>query len=206
MLTSARSSSSNGDSCPLCCARVVDHDGELVAAEAHHEIVRAHGRPEPGCDLDQDQVPRMVTPPVVDGLEAVQVEVDDPAPAMRMGDLVEPGEQDTPVGEPGERIVARPVLEFGLFGFQRGVRGADRAEVQHDRRVRGQRVEELDVGLRVVEHATGLTDGDQAGQAALGAQLGDDERPHSERAEGRAVVRAERSAGSRSDAEKLADH
>jgi hypothetical protein len=49
--------------------------------------------------------------------------------------------------------------------------------------MRGQGVQELDVGLLVAVDAPGLPDGEQAGQTALGAQFGDDEGPYPERVE-----------------------
>ena len=53
---------------------VPDEDGELVAAEPADEVLVPDGGAQPGRDLDQQVVPRLVPGDVVDRLEPVEVQ------------------------------------------------------------------------------------------------------------------------------------
>lgn len=103
--------------------RPVGDLGQLLDAGAllheHHELVAAHPghgvpcRAELGVeavrDGAQELVARVVAEGVVDGLEAVEVEVADPdrgGGAVRPGERgLEPGEEQRAVRQPGERVV-----------------------------------------------------------------------------------------------------
>ena len=90
-------------------AEVGQHDDELVAAEARHEVALAHAAPQPPRDLAQRRVARRVPVRVVDRLEAVEVEHHDPDRARpRAGPRqrrLERALQRAPVGEPRQRVV-----------------------------------------------------------------------------------------------------
>ena len=114
-------------------AEVGQHDDELVAAEPRHQVALAHRAPQPARDLAQRLVTRRVPVRVVDRLEAVEVEhqqPDRPRPRARPRQRgVERPLQRAPVGEPGQRVgvglVARaPVL---LDPRRHVVEGRDRA-------------------------------------------------------------------------------
>jgi hypothetical protein len=92
--------------------RIPDEDDELVPAHAGDEMAgRRRRRRQPGRDGGEHGVARRMPQPVVDLLEAVEVEEAQPHPAAldRAGreDLVEPVEQQRPVREAGQRIVQR---------------------------------------------------------------------------------------------------
>ena len=85
-----------------------DHD-ELVAAQARDGVGRAHRVGQPGRQREQHLVAGGVPERVVDGLEAVEVEHEDPdvdVLALPAGERVrEPVERESAVGQPGERVV-----------------------------------------------------------------------------------------------------
>ena len=91
---------------------VVEQDRELVPREARERVARAHARPEPRRDADEQLVAGSVPEAVVDGLEVVEVEQQD---RDRLGARVAtPGErrrdavgEERAVGEIGERVVER---------------------------------------------------------------------------------------------------
>ena len=92
--------------------RVLDadeHDAELVAADPRHGVDLAHAGAEPHRDLLEQEIARGMAEGVVDVLEAVEVEKQQGrhvAPAADAGDrLLEPLEQQNPVGQPGQRVV-----------------------------------------------------------------------------------------------------
>ncbi len=101
--------------------RAADQGGELVAAEPGDGVPAADGALEPAGGLDQQLVADLVAGGVVDRLEAVQVEEEHGDPGARLvlrasgcqGGPQPLGEQ-RPVGQVGERIVERVVLQLGL--------------------------------------------------------------------------------------------
>ena len=81
--------------------------GELVAAEPGHGVAGPHQAGEPLADHGQHQVAGAVPVPVVDHLEVVEVEQQQPEravgpPYQRVLDAVH---QQHPVRQPGERVV-----------------------------------------------------------------------------------------------------
>ncbi len=96
---------------------------ELVAAEpCDHLAGRGGAALEPVGDLDQEPVARGVPEAVVDGLEAVQVQVAEPEPLALAGGerLLQPLEEQGAVGQSGERVVrglvAQPQVEQPALG------------------------------------------------------------------------------------------
>ena len=87
-------------------------NGEFVAAEARDEILAAERRPQPGADLLEHEVTVMVTQRVVDLLEAVEVDEQEPAGAERLvlQRLPDGLEEPAPVRQLGEAVVAGEVL------------------------------------------------------------------------------------------------
>ena len=87
---------------------LVDEDRELVAAEPGGGVRRPQLRTEPVRDRDQHAVAGVVAEPVVDALEPVEVAVehrDRTAAPHRLGQrVVEPVEEQRPVGQPGEDV------------------------------------------------------------------------------------------------------
>ena len=88
-------------------------DGELVTAEATDGVHVAQGRPEPRPHLAQQLVAVGVAEAVVDLLEAVEVDQQQgdlgPRPVGRGERLREAVPEQHPVGQPGQRVVRRPV-------------------------------------------------------------------------------------------------
>ena len=98
-------------------------DGELVAAQAGHEIALAHAAEQALADLLQQHVADRVPERVVDGLEAVEVETEDgkalAAPQAQQRRLQLLAEQRA-VGEVGEHVVARQVRDLLLLAAALG--------------------------------------------------------------------------------------
>ena len=100
----------------------VEQHRELVAAEAGDGVRRADGRLEPARDRDQQPVSHVVAERVVDELEAVEVEEQHGGRGGRLGALgaadrlVEAVEEQHAVGQPGQGVVHRVVLE-ALLGL-----------------------------------------------------------------------------------------
>jgi hypothetical protein len=98
--------------------------GELVAAEAGHQVVLAHGPAEPVGHVDQQQVARLVPERVVDQLELVEVEEDQgdlAAVAAAVAQVaVERAHEQPAVGQAGQGVVGRLVLERRLPGAPLG--------------------------------------------------------------------------------------
>ena len=94
-----------------------DHH-ELVAALARHGVHLAHARDQPPRHVLQDEVAGVVAERVVDHLEAVEVEEQHRHVALlaaRGHDrLVEAVLHEAPVGQPGERVVVRHVVDGAL--------------------------------------------------------------------------------------------
>ncbi len=93
-------------------ARILDEDGELVASESGGRVLDAQDGPKPSGDLDEHVVTGVVSQCVVDGLEGVEVQVEDgwpEAPTARpMERLLEPVAEEDPVGQPGEGVMESP--------------------------------------------------------------------------------------------------
>ena len=100
----------------------LDEDRELVAAEPRRDVVGAQGGGEASGDGDQQLVARSVPHRVVDELEVVEVDQEDPHDPAVVGRecTLHPVAEQDPVREPGERVVVGPVgelvLELPLFG------------------------------------------------------------------------------------------
>ena len=98
----------------------VEQDGELVAAEAGDRVRRPDGRLEPAGDRHEQPVSRLVAERVVDELEAVEVEEEHGGGRLRGGALrppdrlVEAVEEEHAVGQAGQRVVHRVVLQAPL--------------------------------------------------------------------------------------------
>ena len=97
---------------------VLAQDDELVAAEPAHGVARSQLVLQPVGHVHQQAVAGRVPEGVVDDLEVVEVaeqDADAPpaAPAAGQGE-VEAVEQQGAVGQPGERVVGRLVLEPAL--------------------------------------------------------------------------------------------
>ena len=92
------------------------HHDELVPGEAGERVPRAHHRPQPLGHLDEDRVAGRVAVGVVDALERVDVEEEDgdggPGPLGDGEGVVEPVEQQGPVGQAGEVVVDGAVGEL----------------------------------------------------------------------------------------------
>ena len=89
-------------------ADVDREDGELVAAEARHDVGFAEGLQQHLRDVTQEAIPLFVTEAVVDGLEVVHVEVDDGGVAQVAGGDLEllrgDGDEPAPIVQPGELV------------------------------------------------------------------------------------------------------
>ncbi len=101
-------------------AGAVAHDegGELVAAEAGGGVPGPDGLLEAAGGLDEQLVTGLVADGVVDGLEAVEVDEEHGgagvARAAAGEGLADPGGEQGPVGQVGERVVLGVVLQLGL--------------------------------------------------------------------------------------------
>ena len=93
----------------------VDQDPELVAAETGDDVSRAQVRPQARGDRAQQFVAAMVADAVVDELEAVEVEEQDPDRSPGDGAALERDlerlDEAGPVGEAGERVVQDAVAQ-----------------------------------------------------------------------------------------------
>ena len=79
---------------------------------------------EPLGDPDEQLVPRRVTEGVVDDLEVVEVEEDDgdgpPVPPVQGQGVLQPVEEQRPVGQAGQHVVEGLVPQQRLAGRQLG--------------------------------------------------------------------------------------
>ena len=98
---------------------VVDLRGEqheLVAADARQRVVLAKQRRDALRDEAKQRVARAVAQRVVDHLEAVEIEEEHRelvTVAVRVGDRqVEPVQEELPVGQAGERVMIREMLDL----------------------------------------------------------------------------------------------
>ena len=150
----------------------VDEDAELVAAEAGDDVAGPQVGAQPRRDRPQQLVAGVVADAVVDQLEVVEVEEEDPDRRARDGAarerVAERVDEAEPVGQAGERVVQDAVAQ-GLVGAvaldrvgEHVRRGLDEVDV-----LRG---EVVGFGGVDVEHAEGaLLAGDRHGEAAAHA-------------------------------------
>ena len=113
--------------------------GELVAAQPGHRVAAAHAAPQPGRGLAQQRIARIVPQAVVDRLEVVEVEQQEPyqpviAPCLGQG-LLQPVMQEGTVRQAGQTIVLRQVADASL-GFPPLVDVHDRAHIAQERAAR----------------------------------------------------------------------
>ena len=91
----------------------VEHDHELVAANAGHGVGRTHGGQQPCGNRSKQQVTGVVTLAVVHGLHAIDVEeahAHGRFPPRRGGErLLQTLQQAPAIRQAGERVVERPV-------------------------------------------------------------------------------------------------
>ena len=112
-----------------------EQDGELVAADAGHELGVGHAGLQPRADLAQEPVAGLVAERVVELLEVVEVDQQQRelglVGAGGGGRVLEAGEQAAAVGEPGQRVVHRVVLALGGERAQLGLELAAIGRVAH---------------------------------------------------------------------------
>ena len=123
----------------LRVAQGILQDHELVAAEAGDDVGAAHGVAQPVGDGAQELVAAGMPQRVVDLLELVEVdEVDGKraAAAQARHRRVHLVAEERAVGQPGQRIVARQLVDLGL-----GHRAVGDVLEQHDAAAVGHRVE-----------------------------------------------------------------
>ncbi len=88
---------------------------ELIATNARHDVVVAHGAAEPACHLAQETITHGVAQRVVDALEVVHVNEHHrqaAAVATRIGhQLVQARLQCIAIGQPGQGIAVRQALD-----------------------------------------------------------------------------------------------
>ena len=100
-------------------AHLLEHDGELVSAQARDHVARPERGDQAPGDADEKLVPGLVAQAVVDELEVVEVEVEHREPVARLapGALQRAGDafgEEGPVGEVGQSVVQRGALQPGL--------------------------------------------------------------------------------------------
>ena len=127
-------------------ARFAHEHGELVAAEASRQVLRANRSTEPAGEFGQQLVTGTVTPRVVDRLEAIEVEVEDRRQALVPLELpLDRLEEMETVRESGERVVIRLVAELLLQLSHLSKRMLQPAVLEQDARMAREGLEELDV-------------------------------------------------------------
>ena len=152
-----------------------DEHRELVAAEPGGEILGANRAGEPLRERREQLVAGAVAPGVVDGLEAVEVEIEDGRRCPDGELLLDRLDQVDPVRQTGETVVIRLVAELLLELRHLGERVLEPAVLEQDARVAGEGAEELDVGLgEGADVAEALAHDEQAERPGLAAQRGHD--------------------------------
>ena len=178
--------------------RVAQQDRELVAAQpAGQRVLVPRHALEPLRDRAQEIVADLVPQRVVDLLEPVEVEQHDRRPgagAQPVGETFEGLVQDDPVGQAGQRVVARPIEQVlqvarardrhrQRAGHRLEARGAARAEALDHAGA----IEERDAAQRralfgerqqggAAEAARGERLADRRRVQVLGGQVGSDQR------------------------------
>ena len=103
-------SSTRGDAPPRSSPSLLAQEDELVPAEPPEGVARADAALQPAGDLRERAITRLVAERVVDPLEAVEVEEEEPdrpPRALEAGERVRDAVEQAPVGEAGQGIVAR---------------------------------------------------------------------------------------------------
>ena len=94
----------------------LQYDHELIPTHAHHDILGAHGRANALRDGLQELVAGLVSARIVDVLEAIEIQEQHREHAAGLFCLFEVarqvGRQIQPIGEPGELIVVREVIQL----------------------------------------------------------------------------------------------
>lgn len=87
---------------------MLDKHDELVPSDPRHNIVGPHSFFQAAADLGQHQIARRMTKLVIDGLEPIEIEIED-ADVLRMPhqSLFKPRQQRRAVQQTCERIVTR---------------------------------------------------------------------------------------------------
>ena len=145
---------------PMCSSAMsTQQHRELVAAQPRRGVGRAQRRAQAlGRGLEH-RVAGLVPVGVVDRLEVVEVDVDhDRVAGAALERVVDAVHEEQPVGEAGERIVERLVLEVGLQVAQLVDLGGQAVLAQHRAGLPRERVEEADLRAleaprRLVTHA-----------------------------------------------------
>ena len=150
---------------------VEDDDGELVAAEPRDGIDLADGILEArGRLLDQLVAARMAER-VVDGLEAVEVDIEqaDLPVGARDGKqrALQPVLEQRAVGQAGQRVVEGEILRMALAALQRA-RGAAQAPEQEPEHAGGKQAE-------TDERRAGLPDQGEAGAVGVPGDVAEDD-------------------------------
>ena len=104
--------------------QLVQHDHELVAAQARHRVLAPHAGLQALGHLLQQQVAHFVPHGVVEGLEVVQVQEQQGAvlAAAHAGrdELLHAVHEQAAVGQVGQRVVEGQALDLGAGTSQRG--------------------------------------------------------------------------------------
>jgi len=94
----------------------LQYDDELIPTHAHHDILGAHGRAHALRDGLQELVAGLVSARIVDVLEMIEIQEQHREHAASLFGLFDVarqvGRQIQPIGEPGELIVVREVVEL----------------------------------------------------------------------------------------------
>ncbi len=139
---------------------------ELVAADARYQVGRTQGPAEAVAHLLQQLVAGIVAEAVVDELEAVEVDEQEPGSHPFVSERVsQPRQQLAAVGEAGEVVVERAVGEAGLEVVAVDGDGGEVGRERHEVAIIGQQ-------LAVV-----VAQEDEPADQALGAGEVDGERP-----------------------------
>ena len=154
------------------CLEARQHDGELVAAEAGDDVLRAHGMPQPPGDGDEQRVADGVAERVVDDLEVVHVDEHHAERAGAVRELAaQPLHEHQPVRQPGERVVVGLMMELLLERAQLGHGLLEPVVLQRHAGVVGQHLEQSPVLLAVgALEAEAVREHDDADHPALAGQ------------------------------------
>ena len=148
----------NGLGQPACCCRACNaghQNGELVASEPRHQLLRVEHRGDARSHGLKHRVARGVSEQVVHFLEAVEIEAEH-GEAFALGEvgnfLVDPGVEMAAVGKRRQHVVMREIVDvlFGLLARLQIANGYDmmRPSGKHDRSQ-----DQLDGRHRTVEMA-----------------------------------------------------
>ena len=134
--------------------RAVQQDDELVAGEARGGVALADHPLQSSGDDPEELVPGGVAEPVVDVLEAVDVDVQGRDRHLRAScpreHLLGPVEREGPVGQPRQRVVQRLMAQLNRLLLEQRERPRPRASHDRDQQEQDQRHQRAD---REHEHA-----------------------------------------------------